>query len=147
MHLFLLNFMPLMIAQRSSLSRSLCKASCPSRVNSTSQFGIISKLANSAFSSCIQIIDTEIEQNWAENRALRNTDGGWLPARCSPVNYNPLSSALQPVLHPAHSVPAHSHLDDLSRRMLWGTLSKALIKSRRSKCPIFPSSSRQVTLL
>ncbi|GAB0209802.1 hypothetical protein GRJ2_003445900 [Grus japonensis] len=34
------------------------------RVNSTSQFGIISKLAHGAFNSCIQIIDKYIEQNW-----------------------------------------------------------------------------------
>ncbi|GAB0207835.1 adenomatous polyposis coli protein-like [Grus japonensis] len=34
------------------------------RVNSTSQFGIISKLANDAFNSCIQIIDKYVEQNW-----------------------------------------------------------------------------------
>ncbi|GAB0177364.1 mitochondrial enolase superfamily member 1 [Grus japonensis] len=34
------------------------------KVNSTSQFGIISKLANGAFNSCIQIIDKYIEQNW-----------------------------------------------------------------------------------
>ena len=33
-------------------------------VNSTSQVSIISKLANGAFNSCIQIIDKNIEQNW-----------------------------------------------------------------------------------
>ncbi|GAB0206361.1 mitochondrial enolase superfamily member 1 [Grus japonensis] len=34
------------------------------RVNSTSQFSIISKFANGAFNSCIQITDKNIEQNW-----------------------------------------------------------------------------------
>ncbi|KAK4811166.1 hypothetical protein QYF61_019797 [Mycteria americana] len=34
------------------------------RVNSTSQFSVISKLANGAFNSCLQIIDKNIEQNW-----------------------------------------------------------------------------------
>ncbi|GAB0208543.1 macrophage immunometabolism regulator [Grus japonensis] len=34
------------------------------RVNSTSQFSIVSKLANGAFNSCIQITDKNIEQNW-----------------------------------------------------------------------------------
>ena len=31
------------------------------RVNSTSQFGVVCKLANSAFNSCIQITDKNIE--------------------------------------------------------------------------------------
>ncbi|PKU36237.1 rna-directed dna polymerase from mobile element jockey-like [Limosa lapponica baueri] len=35
------------------------------RANSTSQFGIISKLANGALNSCIQLIDKNIEENWA----------------------------------------------------------------------------------
>ncbi|GAB0204680.1 mitochondrial enolase superfamily member 1 [Grus japonensis] len=46
----------------------LCSALMPlqallslKRVNSTSQFGVISKLANSAFNSCIQIVDKYIE--------------------------------------------------------------------------------------
>ncbi|KAK4829029.1 hypothetical protein QYF61_001804 [Mycteria americana] len=57
-HFDLLNFIPFIIAQCSNLSRSLCKASCPSREsNGTSQFGIISKLANGAFNSCIQIVE------------------------------------------------------------------------------------------
>ncbi|KAK4811360.1 hypothetical protein QYF61_027589 [Mycteria americana] len=34
------------------------------RVNSTSQIGIISKLADGAFNSCLHIIDKNIEQNW-----------------------------------------------------------------------------------
>ena len=34
------------------------------RVNSTSQLGITSKLANRVFNSFIQIIDKYIEQNW-----------------------------------------------------------------------------------
>jgi len=34
------------------------------RVSSTSQFGIISKLAYGAFNSCIQIFDKDMEQNW-----------------------------------------------------------------------------------
>ncbi|KAK4832884.1 hypothetical protein QYF61_026434 [Mycteria americana] len=43
------------------------------RVNSTSQFGIISKLANGAFNSCIKIIDKYIEQDWPQNQTLGNT--------------------------------------------------------------------------
>ncbi|KAK4811354.1 LOW QUALITY PROTEIN: hypothetical protein QYF61_027583 [Mycteria americana] len=34
------------------------------RVNSTSQIGIISKLADGAFNPCIQIVDKNIEQDW-----------------------------------------------------------------------------------
>ncbi|GAB0204940.1 hypothetical protein GRJ2_002959600 [Grus japonensis] len=34
------------------------------RVNSTSQFGIIDKLANDAFNSCLQITDKDIDQDW-----------------------------------------------------------------------------------
>jgi len=34
------------------------------RVNTTSQFSIISKLVNGAFSSCLQTIDKNIEQKW-----------------------------------------------------------------------------------
>lgn len=35
----------------------------PKRFNFTSQFGIISKLANGAFISCIQIIHKNVEQD------------------------------------------------------------------------------------
>lgn len=40
------------------------QASCPSRVNSISQFGIISKLGNDAFNSCTQMTDKYFKYNW-----------------------------------------------------------------------------------
>lgn len=58
-------------------------------VSSTSHFSIISKLANSAFDSCLQITDKNFEQKWPRDWALRNTTGDWSPARCSPTLYNP----------------------------------------------------------
>lgn len=39
-----------------------------------------------------------------------------------------------------------SHLDHLSRRMLWGTVSKALLKSGNITFPAFLSSTKQVIL-
>ncbi|PKU29818.1 hypothetical protein llap_16140 [Limosa lapponica baueri] len=43
------------------------------RVNSTSQYGIVSKVANGAFNSCIQIIDEYFEQNWSPRIEPRGT--------------------------------------------------------------------------
>lgn len=74
-------------------------------VNSTSHFSIVSKFANSALDSCLQIIDKNFEQNWPWDWALRNTTGDWSPASLS-ILYNTLSPALQPVLS-AHHLPAH----------------------------------------
>lgn len=63
-HFPLLSFMSLMIAQYSKFSRSLNKASHPSR-NSTAppSLSIISKTAEIAFHSCIHITNKNVEQN------------------------------------------------------------------------------------
>ncbi|KAK4815415.1 hypothetical protein QYF61_001403 [Mycteria americana] len=73
----LLNFVPLMIVLCFNLSRSLCKASCPSGESTAPDpVWVISKLANGAFNPCIQIIDKYTEQNKP-------------PVRISPVNTSP----------------------------------------------------------
>lgn len=46
-----------------SIQIPLQRHSCPSRVNRTFQFHIISKLAKGIFNSCIQIIDRNFKQN------------------------------------------------------------------------------------
>lgn len=78
------------------------------RINQTSQFGIIIKLANGASNSYIQLIDKHIQQNWPWKWTLRNTTSDNSPARCSPILYNTFSSTLQPVLYLAHWEPAHT---------------------------------------
>lgn len=62
-HSFLVKFNP--TNHCSSLSRSFCKTSCPSKesTNSTSQSGIMSKFANGSFTCCIQSTDKCIEQS------------------------------------------------------------------------------------
>lgn len=53
-------FHAIMIAQCSNLSRSLCKASCPLRVNSTFQFSIISKIPTPVSRSLINILNRTV---------------------------------------------------------------------------------------
>ena len=57
--LTLLNFVLVLIASCSSVCRFLCKASHPSKVNSTPKFS-----ARDAFHSCIQITDKNVGQDW-----------------------------------------------------------------------------------
>ena len=102
------------------------------RVNSTSQFGIVSKLANGAFNSCMQIIDQNIEWNWPQNGALGNTTGDRLLAKCSPIHYNPLSFALQPVLHPAHHKPTHPTVGQLVQKDAVRDSIKTLTKIQKN---------------
>lgn len=51
-----------------------------------------------------------------------------------------LSHALQPVLHPCTVIPLVSQLDNLPRRMLWGT--KILLKSEKGTSTAFSSPTK-----
>lgn len=71
--LVIFSFMLLIIAKCFKIRRSLYKASCPLRVNSTSQFGIISKLGNGAFSPASRSLINIF------NRTGPRTHPWWMP--------------------------------------------------------------------
>lgn len=74
-----------------------------------------------------------------------------LSARCSsmdynPMDYNPLSSAIELIHNAASNVCLFmSQLDSLSRKVLRGVVSRALLKSRKITSADFPSYTKWVT--
>lgn len=74
-----------------------------------------------------------------------------LSARCSsmdynPMDYNPLSSAIELIHNAASSVCLFmSQLDSLSRKVLRGVVSRALLKSRKITSADFPLYTKWVT--
>lgn len=136
----LLNFVPLIT---SSLSRFFCKASY--RVNSTSQFGVTSRSCSGGLSSCIQVIDKYIEQNWLSTWALRN-----FPAHqpdVAPFTANLWAlPALQPVLHPIHREPAHPTVRQLLQKGAVRDNIKSLTKIQKNYIHLLPFILQAVIL-
>lgn len=88
--LFLSHFMPLMTAQCSNVSRSLCKASCPS------------------IAPCRLVLSTDVVMvclTAASGSLIEtlNRSGPGTEPRYGPIPYNPRNSTH----HPLHCVPAH----------------------------------------
>jgi len=143
-HFPVLNFKLWMTAQCSNLSRFLCKASCPSRVNSTSQFSIISKLAKGALHSYIRSLIKMLNragpriEPWGASPVT-----GWQPDVPPPTmtHWTLLFNISQRSMN-----LFISQLDSLSRRMSQGTLSKIWLKSRKIMSTAFPSSTKWVTM-
>jgi len=67
----------------------------------------------------------------------------WSPARRGPIEYNTLSSALLPVLHPVHCECAHPAVGQLVQKDAVMDSIKSLTKIKKTT---FPSSTRQVAL-
>ncbi|KAK4820477.1 LOW QUALITY PROTEIN: hypothetical protein QYF61_027938, partial [Mycteria americana] len=84
-------------------------------VNCTTQLGVICKLAEGALDLAVDAIDENIEQHWSQYGPLRDT-----------------------TLH-----LSNPYLSNLERRMLWGTVSKALPKSRQITSIAFPLSTER----
>jgi len=72
------------------------------RVSHYSQLSIISKLAEGAFYSFIQVIYENVKQNWTQYQPVGDSTSYSPPIRLCASDQNPLSSAGQPVLHPPH---------------------------------------------
>lgn len=106
-HFILLNLIPLFLGHCSNLSRALCKMLLSERIKSSSHLVSSAKPASDALNFCIQAVGKYMEQDRPQNSTLRNTPDDQSPDSCSPSLYNPLSSTLQPVLHPAHHEPSH----------------------------------------
>lgn len=146
-HFLLVKFMPLASAQYSDPYRSLCKVSCTLRDSkSTSHLSLIGKPADSAFDSCIQVIDKIIEQNWPQvGLTLSSAAGDQSPARCSHIQYNTLSSAFQIVFHSAHCEPAWLPARMMQKNAMSETALKASLNPRKTTSTTFSSSAGQVT--
>ena len=100
LHLPWLNYIRFLSAQLSSLSRSHRMAAAFRCISHSSQFCVISKLAECKLELFIQVIDEEVKQDWAQYWPLRDTTCYQPPTRLSAADDHSLSSALQPVLYP-----------------------------------------------
>lgn len=103
-YLPLLNFIPLVITQRSNLSESLCKASSLSGESTTSLILDLLRMHSTAASRSLIDMLNRIGPR-IEPWGILLSD--WLPARYSTVHYKLLSSAIQLVQCPVYLIPVH----------------------------------------
>ncbi|RMC19616.1 hypothetical protein DUI87_03176 [Hirundo rustica rustica] len=75
------------------------------QIDTRSQLSVIRKFTNQRLNSLIHVINKNIEQNWPQHRALRDTIGDWPPAGCSTIHHHSLGPAVQSVPNPAKSAP------------------------------------------
>lgn len=115
-------------------------------VNSTCQFSTTSNLAADTLQSCIQIVDKNVTSGprtepW---RILLVTSCQTVMVPFTMTRWALLSSHF----NTQHSMNLFVlKLDNLSRKMLWRTLSKALLKLRKITSAAFPLYTKKVTLL
>ena len=100
------------------------------RVNHTTQFGVISKFAEGALNSIVDVIDKDVKEP-----SLKTDPWGMPLITGLHLDIEPLMTTL--CLWPfnqffIHQVvhPSNPHPSNLEIRMWWGTMSKALLKSR-----------------
>ncbi|RMC19037.1 hypothetical protein DUI87_03641 [Hirundo rustica rustica] len=78
------------------------------QIDRRSQLSVVCKFTNERFNTHIHIINKNIEQNWPQQRPLRDTTGAWPPAGCSTIHHHSLGPAIQPVPNPAKSAPVQA---------------------------------------
>jgi len=99
------------------------------QIDTPTQLGVICILTEGALNPLIQTIGNDVKQNWPQYRALGNTTPDWPPPGFNSVHHNSLGPAFQSIFYPK-SMPVQAMSSHFSRRMLWETVSKALLKSR-----------------
>ncbi|KAK4824875.1 hypothetical protein QYF61_021082 [Mycteria americana] len=82
-------------------------------ISHSSQFAVISKLAEGTLCSIIQIINEDVEQDWMQYRPLGYTASYWPSARLQATDHHPLGPVIQTVSNPPRcllSQPIHQQL-------------------------------------
>ncbi|RMC19058.1 hypothetical protein DUI87_03662 [Hirundo rustica rustica] len=96
------------------------------QIDTRSQPTGIHKFTTQRFNTHIYIINKNIEQNWPQQRPLRDTTGDWPPTGCSTIHHHSLGLATQPVLISANSAPVQAMGCQLFQEC---AVSKTLLKS------------------
>lgn len=77
-----------------------------------------------------QIINKDTELDWVQNWALGTTGSDWLPAGVGSIHHNSVGQAIQTGFTHRRVYLSKSQAVSFSRRMLFGTVSNAFLKSR-----------------
>jgi len=91
---------------------------------------VISKPAEGTLSPIICIIDKDVEKHRSQDSLEGNPARHWTTRGHSAIHHNPLSMAFQSIPYPQKVHPSNPYLSNLEIMMGWGTISKALQKSR-----------------
>ncbi|KAJ7406662.1 hypothetical protein BTVI_64973 [Pitangus sulphuratus] len=67
---------------------------------STTQLGVLSKLAENAFDLIVYIVHIDVKQCWSQYLLLRNTTHHWSPLGHPTTGHNSLAATTQPILYP-----------------------------------------------
>ena len=77
-------------------------------VNCTTQFGVISKLAEGALDSIVDVIDKDVKEHRSQDRPQEDTARYWPPPGHGTVDRHPLSVSFQPISYPTSGPPIKS---------------------------------------
>jgi len=102
---------------------------CLRHVDRTTQISIICKLAEGALSPTVCVIAGDIQQSWSQYRPLKGTTFHPSLSGHSAIDYYCLDVTNQYLILQTVQ-PSNLYLSNLWRRMLWGSTSKALQKSK-----------------
>ncbi|PKU43757.1 hypothetical protein llap_5947 [Limosa lapponica baueri] len=69
-------------------------------VSRTTQFGVISKLAEGALYLTLHVSDKGVKQHWSQYKLLRNAICHWFPHGYLAADHKSLSAAIQPIPYP-----------------------------------------------
>ncbi|PKU32490.1 endogenous retrovirus group k member 25 pol [Limosa lapponica baueri] len=95
------------------------------QINTPTQLGVICKLTEGALDPLVQIIDKDVKENQPKYQALRDTTRDKLP-----TGFNSIHHHSSQFLTQQRVLPSKPWAASFSRRILWETVAKALLKSR-----------------
>ncbi|XP_048790014.1 uncharacterized protein LOC125688256 [Lagopus muta] len=78
------------------------------RINRTTQLGVVSKLAEGALNSLIDVINKDVKEHRSQDRPLGDTTCYRPPPGHRAIDHHPLSAAFQPIAYPSGRPPIKS---------------------------------------
>ncbi|PKU41303.1 hypothetical protein llap_8392 [Limosa lapponica baueri] len=97
------------------------------QVDTPTQLGVI---CEGALDPLVQIIDKDVKENRPQYRALGDTTRDRPPTGLNSIPHHSLGPASSQFLTQRTVLPSKPWAASFSRRILWETVSKALLKSR-----------------
>ncbi|PKU26936.1 hypothetical protein llap_22760 [Limosa lapponica baueri] len=100
------------------------------QVDAPTRLGVTCKLTEGALNPLVQIVDEDVEENRPQYQALGNTTHDRPPAGFTSIHHCSLGLASSQFFTQRRALPSKPWAASFSRRILWETMSKALLKSR-----------------
>lgn len=94
-------------------------------IGCSSQFGVISKLAESPLCPIIQMINEDVKEDQFQYQPLRYTASYWPPAQLHATGCHPLGPSIQPVFNPLGCLL----IQPISHKLVYEYLTGDIVKS------------------